>query len=119
MTYRITAVATLAAATITAAATFAFAQLSDGSKALQAANSNMHSAMAIEMTGDVDVDFMRSMIPHHEGAVDMARIALQYGKDPEVRKLAEAVVAAQESEISFMNEWLKKKGVAAPDHSQH
>lgn len=94
-----------------------------GSKALEEANATMHQSMAIEMTGDVDVDFMRGMIPHHQGAIDMAVIVLKYGKDPEVRKLAEAIVAAQETEIAFMKEWLKKHGApeggTQTDHSQH
>ena len=97
--------------------------LSAGSKALEEANATMHQSMAIEMTGDVDVDFMRGMIPHHQGAIDMAVIVLKYGKDPEVRKLAEAIVAAQETEIAFMKEWLRKNGASEgepkTDHSQH
>ena len=95
-------------------AAVASSDLSPGSQALQAANDSMHEAMAVEMTGDVDVDFMRGMIPHHQGAVDMAKIVLQYGKDPEVRKLAEQVVATQESEIAVMKEWLEKNGAEAP-----
>jgi uncharacterized protein (DUF305 family) len=109
-----------------AAGSFAVAaELSAGSKALVAANAAMHQAMAIEMSGDVDIDFMRSMIPHHEGAVAMAKIVIENGKDPEVRKLAEEVIKAQEAEIAFMKSWLERNGApvgeAAPatDHSAH
>ncbi len=53
------------------------------------------------------------MIPHHQGAIDMAKVVLQYGKNPEIRTLAEAIVKDQEGEIAFMNEWLAKKGLSA------
>lgn len=74
------------------------------------ANDRMHAAMAIEFTGDTDVDFIRGMIPHHEGAVEMARIVLEHGEDPKVRELAEGIVAAQEAEIAWMKEWLAARG---------
>ncbi|QPB20409.1 DUF305 domain-containing protein [Rhizobium sp. 007] len=80
------------------------------SQAFAEANAKMHKDMAIEMTGDADADFVRSMIPHHQGAIDMAQIELQYGKDANIRKLAEAVIKAQEAEIADMNAWLKAHG---------
>jgi uncharacterized protein (DUF305 family) len=80
------------------------------SLAFAAVNDKMHRGMAIAFSGDADIDFVRGMIPHHQGAVDMAKIVLAFGKDPEVRKLAEAVVKAQEEEIAFMQGWLAKRG---------
>jgi uncharacterized protein (DUF305 family) len=61
--------------------------------------SGMHAA---GYTGDPDIDFLAMMIPHHEGAVDMARLVLQYGNDPVTRKLAEDIIAGQRVEIEGM-----------------
>ena len=83
---------------------------SSSTKAFEAANAKMHKEMMVPYTGKTDVDFVRSMIPHHQGAIDMAKIELQHGKDPEIRKLAEEVIKAQEAEIKMMETWLKKNG---------
>ena len=64
--------------------------------------------MDIEYSGNPDVDFVRGMIPHHQGAIDMAKTVLAFGKDPAIRKLAEDVIKAQENEVAFMREWLSK-----------
>jgi len=65
--------------------------------------------MAVPLTGDADVDFLAGMIPHHQGAVDMAEVVLKYGKDPKVKKLAQDIVAAQKKEIAIMQAWLAEK----------
>jgi hypothetical protein len=80
------------------------------SLAFHGINMKMHGAMDIAFTGNADADFVKGMIPHHAGAVDMAKTVLAFGKDPEVRKLAEEIVKAQESEIAFMQGWLNKNG---------
>ncbi|MFD2237885.1 CopM family metallochaperone [Aureimonas populi] len=78
----------------------------------EAAAARMHEDMGVELTGDADVDFVRSMIPHHQGAIDMARIVLEHGQDPQIRALAEEVVSAQEAEIGEMRQWLADNGHA-------
>ena len=83
---------------------------SPSSKAFAEANAKMHQDMAVPLTGNADVDFVQGMIPHHQGAIDMAKIVLEYGKDPDIRKLAEEVIAAQEGEIAMMKAWLAKNG---------
>jgi uncharacterized protein (DUF305 family) len=70
------------------------------------ANAKMHEGMAIAFSGDADVDFVRGMIPHHQGAIDMARVLLAHGKDPELQKLGNDIIAAQTKEIAQMEAWL-------------
>ncbi|TES60872.1 DUF305 domain-containing protein [Burkholderia cepacia] len=61
-------------------------------------------------TGDADKDFVAHMIPHHQGAIDMAQVELKYGKDPEMQKLARSIVKAQKEEIATMKRWQAKHG---------
>ena len=68
---------------------------------------------AAPMTGNVDHDFAAMMIPHHQGAIDMAKGELIYGKDPVMRRLAQEIIADQQSEIDLMNLWLKKHAETA------
>jgi uncharacterized protein (DUF305 family) len=58
--------------------------------------------MSPSPTGNADVDFLATMIPHHAGAVDMARLVLIHGNDPLVRSLAEEIIANQQAEIAAM-----------------
>jgi uncharacterized protein (DUF305 family) len=77
-------------------------------KAFKAANDRMHADMAITFSGNADVDFIKGMMPHHQGAIDMAKIELEHGRDPKVRKLAREIIKAQNAEIAFMKAWLAK-----------
>ncbi len=83
-------------------------------RAFRAVDARMHEEMAIRYTGDVDVDFVRGMIPHHRGAVAMAKVALEHSKNPEIRKLAEDIVRSQDAEIAFMEKFLKEKETGKP-----
>ena len=81
---------------------------SDVSKALHESHAAMdRQMMSVPMTGDPDRDFLAMMIPHHQGAIDMARIVIASGKKPEVRKFAEDIIAHQQAEIDLMNRWLQ------------
>ena len=79
-------------------------------KDFKEAHKRMMKLMDQPFTGDPDVDFRVHMIPHHQGAVDMAKVALKHAKDPETKKMAEAVINDQEREIAEMQAWLKKNG---------
>jgi uncharacterized protein (DUF305 family) len=80
---------------------------SASTKEFQAADHSMMSGMSgVEYTGDADHDFVAHMIPHHKGAVAMAKVELKYGKDAKLRALAEEIIASQGKEIAFMKQWL-------------
>lgn len=83
---------------------------SPSTKAFKAAGARMHKDMQMPYTGDADVDFVKHMIPHHQGAIEAAKIVLEHGKDAETRKMAQEIITAQEKEITQMREWLKTKG---------
>jgi uncharacterized protein (DUF305 family) len=75
---------------------------------MSAAIDKMHKEMAAPpQTGDPDRDFLAMMIPHHAGAVEMARLVLIYGRDPLVRQLAEEIIAGQQAEMAGMRARLK------------
>ncbi|MGA0597999.1 CopM family metallochaperone [Enterovirga sp. CN4-39] len=82
------------------------------------AHARMMSGMDQPFTGDADIDFRVHMIPHHQGAIDMARVAMRHAKDPWTRQLAEAVIVEQQREIAEMQAWLANRGVAAPAGGQ-
>ena len=82
----------------------------EAAKANAAATDGMMKNMKMTYSDNADADYIKGMIPHHQGAIEMAKVALQYAKDPEVLKLAGEVVKAQEAEISFMQDWLKRMG---------
>ena len=67
-----------------------------------------HDMKAAPMNGNADHDFVTMMIPHHQGAIDMAKGELKYGKDTAMRRLAEEIITDQKSEIDLMSLWLKK-----------
>lgn len=80
-------------------------------KAMERMNSGM---MAAKPTGDPDRDFAAMMIPHHQGAIDMAKVELIYGRDPILRRLAEGIIVQQQQEIDLMQRRLNELPVSRP-----
>jgi uncharacterized protein (DUF305 family) len=79
---------------------------------MMAAMDKMHQAMTkMKMSGDADMDFAMMMIPHHQAAIDMAKVELKYGKDAQMRKMAQKIIADQQKEIAQMKSWMKAKGM--------
>ncbi len=82
-------------------------------QAFMSATERMNRQMMRPMVGDADIDFANMMIAHHQGAIDMANVELQYGADPEMRAKAQEVIDAQSKEIEELQDWLKvRKGAA-------
>ena len=86
-------------------------QMSTGSamqqELMQGMDQMNQDMMAAAQYKDPDVAFAAGMLPHHIGAVKMAEVELKYGKNPEMRKLAEDIINAQQAEIEQMQKWLK------------
>jgi uncharacterized protein (DUF305 family) len=91
---------------------------SDDAEFMERMNASMTamngSMKAAAMNGNVDHDFAAMMIPHHEGAIEMAKAELSFGKDPTMRRLAQEILVDQKSEIDAMNLWLAKQSSTPP-----
>ena len=86
---------------------------------LHSSMDRMHAAMSsVAATGNSDADFVKLMIPHHQAAIDMAKTQLLYGKDPQMRRLAQVIITDQQSEIDLMNLWLKQNGLESSSVTQ-
>jgi len=86
---------------------------------LIASMDKMHMAMgAVARSGNSDVDFVRLMLPHHQAAIDMAKTQLLYGKDPQMRRLAQEIITDQQLEIELMQRWLKQRESTQPKENQ-
>ena len=80
-----------------------------GDMPFQKAMDKMHKDMNFNSTGNIDIDFLKGMIPHHQGAIDMSEELIKKTKDPELKAFAQEIIAAQKAEIKQMQDWLKKK----------
>jgi uncharacterized protein (DUF305 family) len=100
--------ATLVALGLVAGIATALAQSSDYKAEAMATHKQMMEGMQIEPSDEPDKDFAMMMIPHHQGAIDMARLELKYGKDPELLAMAEKIVGDQQKEIEQLKAWQAK-----------
>jgi len=90
-----------------------------GGSEFAASMEKMHAAMAsVEPSGNLDTDFVRLMLPHHQAAIDMAKSQLLYGKDPQILRLAQEIIIDQQSEIELMQLWLKQHEPSAQKQNQ-
>jgi hypothetical protein len=86
---------------------------------LIASMDKMHMAMeGVKRSGNSDVDFVRLMLPHHQAAIDMAKTQLLYGKDAQMRRLAQEIITDQQLEIELMQRWLKQREFTRPTENQ-
>ena len=87
---------------------------------ISAVNMHMHAGMDVAPSGNVDRDFMRMMIPHHQGAIDMARALLKYGRDEKLKRLAQSIVVEQAQEITYMRTLLDPRAAtSSAEHTDH
>ena len=73
---------------------------------------------AVAQSGNSDIDFVRLMLPHHQAAIDMSKTQLLYGRDPQMRRLAQEIITDQQSEIELMQRWLKMQESAQAKENQ-
>ncbi len=76
---------------------------------MDAVMTRMHAAMHVAPSGDPDRDFARMMLPHHQGAIDMALLELRFGRDERLRRLAQGIIVEQGQEIEVMRSILKQE----------
>ena len=105
------------------AAAMAAAQMGPyAAKFMQAMDASMkqmdRDMTAAPMSGNVDHDFAAMMMPHHQGAIDMAKAELTYGEDPVMRRLAQEILVDQQSEIDAMKLWLNKNAANAKNDNR-
>jgi uncharacterized protein (DUF305 family) len=82
----------------------------------EAAMSKMMAAMTLEPSGDVDADFVASMVPHHQGAIEMAQAELRYGRNEQLRRIAQEIIVDQTQEIAAMRMALGQPGSHSVEH---
>jgi uncharacterized protein (DUF305 family) len=75
----------------------------------QKAMDKMHKDMMIKPSGSIDIDFLKAMIPHHQGVVDMSEELIKKSKDAELKAFAQKMIDDQKAEIKMMQDWLKKR----------
>lgn len=91
---------------------------SPATAAYQQAMQTMMNAMHVPPSGNADRDFVTGMLPHHQGAIDMAKIELQYGHDPALQRMARDIISSQSEERQFMQYWLAQHPVQAQSQAE-